>query len=428
MKNIRKEPRRIATRREFLSSGAKSAGLVALGSSAPGFLVNTAHAIGEEATDKDGRILVLIKLGGGNDGLNTLVPVNDRTYYEYRPKLAIPKEEALMISEDHGFNPACTGFQRLFGEGQLAVIQDVGYPNSTRSHFSGQDFYERGGGAEYAGSGWLGRYLDAVIPPDIARKTSSPVATHISRALPIVLRSRRPQPVFSMLSSDVRRLMQRAMAKDETAELLRSTIQAADNEKNDKVDYLNIAYMNALITEEKVRTVIGNYKADANYPKSNLASDMRAVAAMISAGMGTRIYSLDTGGFDTHSNQLNRHAQLVGGISGAISSFLADLEAKKLADKVIVMPFSEFGRRPYENGSAGTDHGTNSVFFVAGGAVKGGLYGNHPSIPKDERSDLKFTKKSIDFRQLYATVLGKWLGADPEPILKGNYKPLDFLG
>ena len=149
MKKNRKEPRQVATRREFLSYGAKSAGLVAPGSAAPGFLVNTAQAIGEEASDKDQRILVLIKLGGGNDGLNTLVPVNDRTYYKYRPNLAIPKEEALMIDEDFGFHPAAEGFQRLFGDGQLAVIQDVGYPNSTRSHFSGQDFYERGGGLEF---------------------------------------------------------------------------------------------------------------------------------------------------------------------------------------------------------------------------------------------------------------------------------------
>ena len=149
-----------------------------------------------------------------------------------------------------------------------------------------------------------------------------------------------------MLSSDVRRLMQRAIARDETADLLRETIQATTGEKNQMVDYLSIAYMNALITEDKVRDVIRDYKSDTEYPKSNLAADMRAVAAMISAGMGTRIYSLDIGGFDTHSNQLTRHTQLLEEVSGAISAFIADLEAKKLADQVIVMPFSEFGRRP----------------------------------------------------------------------------------
>ena len=427
MKTTRRAPRTVATRREFLSFGARGAGLVALGNAAPGFLVNTARAIGEDASDKDRRIVVLVKLAGGNDGLNTLVPVNDRTYYKYRPNLAIPKEEALMISEDFGFHPAAAGLKQLFGDGNLAVIQDVGYPNSTRSHFSGQDFYERGGGLEFVGSGWLGRYLDAVIPPDQARRSSTPAATHISRHLPIVLRSKKPQPVFSMLSSDIRRLMQRAMAKDETAELLRNTIEAAGKEKNQMVDYLSVAYMNALITEEKVRDVIRDYKADTEYPQSNLAADMRAVAAMISAGMGTRIYSVEIGGFDTHSNQDTRHTQLLTELSGALSSFLADLEGKKLADQVLVMPFSEFGRRPYENGSAGTDHGSNSVFFVAGGAVNGGLYGKHPSIPKDQRSDLQFTKKSIDFRQLYATVLGKWLGADPKPILNEDYEQLEFL-
>lgn len=416
----------LATRREFLSYGAKGAGLLALSATAPGFLVETANAIGEDAVDRDGRILVLIKLGGGNDGLNTLVPVNDGTYYDYRPKIAIPAGETLKINKDFGFHPACKGFEQLYKDGQLAVIQDVGYPNSTRSHFSGQDFYERGGGLEFS-TGWLGRYLDAGSPPGQASLATTPAATHISQHLPIVLRSERPQPVFSMLSSNVKRLMQRAAAEDETAKLLRETISAVESEQNDKINYLNIAYMNALVTEEKVREVISSYKPDADYPRSGLASDLRAVAAMIASGMGTRIYSLDIGGFDTHSGQPNRHATLIGEVSSAISAFVSDLGGKKLADKVIVMPFSEFGRRPYENGSNGTDHGTNSVFFVAGGAVKGGIYGKHPTIPEDKRSDLKFTEDSIDFRQLYATILAKWLGADPEPILREKYKQLDFL-
>lgn len=427
MKLTRNHTTRLATRREFLSLSAKGTGLVALSSWVPAFITDTIQAAGTSAVNKDATIFVLIKLGGGNDGLNMLVPFNDDTYYEYRPRIAVAKDTVLKIHEDFGFNPACPGFESLFKDGHLAVFHDVGYPNSTRSHFSGQDFYERGGGLEFVGTGWLGRFLDAECPPERARTTSDPIATHISRHLPMALNSANPQPIFSMLSSNIKQLMQRAVESDATAKLLRSTIAAGDKETNDKVRYLNLAYMNALITEEKVREVVANYKSGVEYPETTLASDMRAVAAMIAAEVGNRIYSVEIGGFDTHGNQIQRHRDLLEELSGAIRAFISDLKTKGMADKVIVMPFSEFGRRPYQNGTEGTDHGSNSTFIVAGTKVKGGLYGTHPEIPKDGRSDIMFTKKSIDFRQIYATVLEKWLGTSPELILREKYKTLEFL-
>lgn len=418
----------LKTRREFLRCGARGAGLLALSSYAPAFAVDTVSAAGISA-DKDGTIFVLIKLGGGNDGLNTLVPFNDDTYYDYRPNISLKKEETLPISDDFGFHPAMTGFEELFKEGNLAVIQDVGYPNSTRSHFSGQDFYERGGGLEFVGTGWLGRYIDAECPPGTPRKSDDdPSAVHISRHLPITLRTKHPQSIFSMLSSNIRTMLARSVADDDTARLLKETVEAAQGDENPSVDYLNMAYMSALVTEEKVRDILSNYKAGAAYPDSTLGSDMKAVAALIASGMGSRIYSLDTGGFDTHSGQLNRHEDLLSDLSGSITAFVKDLQAKKLADQVVVMPFSEFGRRPYENGSAGTDHGTQSVFFAAGNPVKGGLYGSHVTIPEDRVSDMVFTRTSIDFRQLYATVLDRWLGGDSELVLKKKYEHVAFLG
>ncbi len=416
----------LKSRREFLKFGAKGAGLLALSPYAPGFAVDTIRAAGISA-DKDGTIFVLLKLGGGNDGLNTLVPFNDDTYYDYRPNLSLKKEDTILINEDFGFHPVLTGFHELFEDGNLAVIQDVGYPNSTRSHFSGQDFYERGGGLEFVGTGWLGRHLDAECPPDQQRTSDNPNAVHISRHLPIALRTEHPQAIFSMLSSNIRTILARSVADDDTAKLLKETVEAAQGDENPSVDYLNMSYMSALVTEEKVADVLSNYKSDVEYPESNLGSDMRAVAALITSGMGTRLYSLDTGGYDTHSNQLDRHEELLTDLSGAITAFIKDLQAKKLADQVVVMPFSEFGRRPYENGSAGTDHGTQSAFFVAGTPVEGGIYGNHVTIPEDRRSDLQFTKTSIDFRQLYATVLDRWLGGNSEAILRAKYEHVDFL-
>ena len=347
----------------------------------PAFAIDTINAAGISA-DKDGTIFVLLKLGGGNDGLNTLVPFNDDTYYDYRPNLALKKEETLQIDENFGLHPAMTGFEELFKEGNLAVIQDVGYPNSTRSHFSGQDFYERGGGLEFVGTGWMGRFIDAECPPGTPRTSDDPSAVHISRHLPIALRTEHPQQIFSMLSSNIRTMLARSVADDDTAKLLKETVEAAQGDENPSVDYLNMAYMSALVTEEKVRDVLANYKPNSEYPDTGLGSDLKGVAALIASGMGSRIYSLDTGGYDTHSNQLTRHEELVGNLSGSITAFIKDLQAKNLADQVIVMPFSEFGRRPYENGSAGTDHGTQSCFFAAGTAVKGGLYGNHVDDPR----------------------------------------------
>tara|TARA_R110000850_G_scaffold218391_2_gene344003 strand:- start:1158 stop:2447 length:1290 start_codon:yes stop_codon:yes gene_type:complete len=428
MKKISKVPPHLATRREFLrGSAAAGTGLMALGAFAPQFVVDTVQAAGSAALDKDGKILVLIKLGGGNDGLNTLAPVNDDTYHEFRPNIGIKKSEALMLNDDLGLNPACSGLNELYQNGDLAVIQDVGYPNSSRSHFSGQDFYERGGGLEFVGSGWLGRYLDSECPQDQLEGRDTPVATHISRHLPILLRSRTPQPVFSMLSSDVRALQSRSVADDAVAELLRKTVMAGTEEKTETVNYLNMAYMSALVTEERVRDAIGNYKPGATYPGTNLGRDLSAVASMISDEMGTRVYTLDTGGFDTHSNQTQRQAQLLGNLSDSISAFLSDLKSKGLEDKVIVMPFSEFGRRPYENGSNGTDHGSNSVFFVAGSSVNGGIYGNQPVIPTDRRSDLRYSETSTDFRQLYATIVDRWLDGNSTDVLRKEYTPVEFL-
>ncbi len=243
----------------------------------------------------------------------------------------------------------------------------------------------------------------------------------------MALNSATPQPVFSMLSSNVQQLLQRAMADDDSAGLIRAAIAAGDREANEKVRYLNLAYMNALITEEKVRSVISSYKAEAPYPKTTFGNDMKAVASMIAAGLGNRVYSVEIGGFDTHSGHVRRHSELIGEVSSAMAALIKDLQAKKLSDKVIVLPFSEFGRRPYENGTAGTDHGTNSTFFVAGTKIKGGIYGKHPVIPKDRRSDIPFTRTSTDFRQIYATILEKWLGIPGKTVLRTNYDTLGFL-
>ncbi|MCF6311912.1 MAG: DUF1501 domain-containing protein [Verrucomicrobiales bacterium] len=429
MKKNRSKKLSLTTRREFLSTGGAGIGLMAMGAFAPSFLVDTVNAAGAAALDKDGKILVLIKLGGGNDGMNMLVPTHDDQYYKNRPKIGIAKKDALMIDENFGFNPRAPGYEELYKEGHMSVMLDVGYPNSTRSHFSGQDFYERGGGLEFSGTGWLGRYLDSECPQDQVRKINYPVATHISRNLPITLRSKSPQPVFSMLSSDIKTQAARTLdSNDDTSKLLKTAIQAAEKEENPKVNYLNMAYMNALITEEKVRDTIASYKADSPYPDHRIARDLKAVAALVASGMGTRVYSLDIGGFDTHGQQLGRHGDLHEELSSSILAFTKDLAAKKLSDKVIVMPYSEFGRRPYENGSAGTDHGTMSTFYAVGTGLNAGIFGTHPVIPSDNRSDSSWSDDtSIDFRQLYATVLDRWLDTDSKLVLNKEYKHIDFL-
>ncbi|MEO0511124.1 MAG: DUF1501 domain-containing protein [Verrucomicrobiota bacterium] len=404
------------TRREFIrrSSGG-GLGFLAFSGVAPSFLAKSALAQ-TPGPERDRTILVVIQLAGGNDGLNTVVPHTDDNYFNLRPKLAIRKG-LLPINEDLGFNPACRKLHQLFNEGQLSIIQNVGYPNPNRSHFRSTEIWETASSSENVQrEGWLGRYFDNACSgsPD---EDADPTAVHLSDMIPQSYLSEKSHSLFGMKSSG------RFDRGTDPADLAYEKLLQAEHIEGN-ASYLQHTMMNTLVTERRVEKIISRYKPMARYPGNKLAQSLRRVAALIHADMETRVYYVSQGGYDTHSGQLSRHTRLLAELSGAMQAFQQDLVAHKKDDQVMTMTFSEFGRRPSENGSAGTDHGTAAPLFVMGSKVNGGLMGSAPDLNIGENKDLKF---STDFRSVYSSVLDRWFDADSSSILGEKFDHLPFV-
>ncbi|WP_414661434.1 DUF1501 domain-containing protein [Horticoccus sp. 23ND18S-11] len=409
------------TRREFLQLSSKGIGLLAFSQFAPEFLVQSTRAA-TPAPEKDRSILVLVQLAGGNDGLNTVIPFEDADYRRLRPTLAIPGDQVLKTSAVAGLHPACTAMHRLFQDGKLAVVQNVGYPNPNRSHFRSTEIWETASASdEFAATGWVGRFLDnacAGMPAD----SHDPVAVHITNGVPQSFLSGTTHPTFGMVPGGGSR-----RDNDDTRKMLEAAIAPAPQPVADvsgNATFLRQTLMDTLVTEKKVQRVIGDYRPGATYPGTPFAASLRNVAALVAARLPTRVYFVSLGGFDTHSGQLTQHAALLTQLSEGLAAFQKDLESKQLDGQVTTMTFSEFGRRPSENDSRGTDHGTAAPLFVMGSRVKGGMHGTPPSLKLERNQDLVF---STDFRQVYATALERWLGSPATPILGGRFEPLGFV-
>jgi len=408
------------TRREFLGLSSKGIGLLAFSSYAPQFLVQATLAA-TPAPEQDRSILVIVQLAGGNDGLNTLIPFEDAEYYRLRPTIGITKDKVLATGDTTGLHPAMTGLHRLYGEGKLAIVQNVGYPNPNRSHFRSTEIWETASASdEFAASGWVGRFLDnacAGMPAD----SHDPLAVHITNGVPQSFQGTKPHSTFGLVPGSGSR-----RDNEETRRLLETIVSKspAPAESTDTAGFLKQTFMDTLVTEKKVQRVLSDYRPGSPYPGSPFAASLRNVAALISARMPTRVYFVTLGGFDTHTNQLAQHANLMTQLSDGLAAFQKDLENKKLHDQVTTMTFSEFGRRPNENQSRGTDHGTAAPLFVLGSKIKGGLHGTAPSLKLQKNQDLQF---STDFRNVYATVLDRWLGCPSAAVLKGQFKPAGFI-
>lgn len=406
------------TRREFIELSGRSLGLLAFGSFAPSFLVNSALA-GTPAPEKDRSILVLVQLAGGNDGLNTLVPFEDADYYRLRPTLGLAKNRVLRVSDTHGLHPSCAALHRLFHEGKLGVVQNVGYPNPNRSHFRSTEIWETASPSEeFLATGWIGRYLDNACAGASA-DTSDPLAVHISNVQPQSFVGEREHPTFGLLPDN-----RSFRENEENRRLLESLARQSGAAENDSENFLRHTLMNALVTERKVQEVLARDKPETAYPANNFAGSLRNTAALIAAGLPTRVYFVSLSGFDTHSNQANQHANLLTTLSEGLAAFQQDLAARHLDHQVLTMTFSEFGRRPNENESRGTDHGTAAPLFVMGQRVKGGLHGTAPSLKLAPNQDLAY---STDFRRVYATALDRWLNCPSNEILTGNFSPMSIL-
>lgn len=408
-----------STRREFLRWTGRGVGLLAFSRFAPSFLVQSTLAA-TPAAEKDRSILVLVQLAGGNDGLNTVVPFEDANYYRLRPTLGLAKTDVLRLNDTLGLHPACAELHGLFGEGKLAVVQNVGYPNPNRSHFRSAEIWETASeSGEFLPTGWLGRFLDNACSG--APTTDDPAAVHVTGGLPQSLLAAHEHPTFG-LAPDFR-------AGKDTASLrlLEKMIGGTEPEAHDDHDnggFLRHTMMDALVTEKRVQAVLGGYRPEAKYPASGFANSLKSVAALIAAGLSTRVYFVSLSGFDTHSNQAGTQANLLRTLSEGLAAFQRDLAAHRLDGQVTTMTFSEFGRRPSENESRGTDHGTAAPLFVMGSRVKGGLHGTAPSLQLERNQDLTFT---TDFRQVYATLLDRWLGCPAAEVLGHAHRPLGFL-
>ncbi len=407
------------TRREFLTWGTKGIGLLAFSQFAPSFLVQSTLAA-TPTPEKDRSILVLVQLAGGNDGLNTVIPYEDPEYYRLRPTIGIKKEDAIRLTDTLGLHPSLSALHSLMNEGRAGIVQNVGYPNPNHSHFRSGEIWETASNSDQnLPSGWIGRFLDNACggAPGTAGTGGDPVAVHVSNELPQSFQSRYPQSTFGLRGGGNRN-------NRENLAFLEKLVKHDDHEANANASFLRATMMDALVTEQRVQKVLGGYRAESTYPGNGFAQSLRNVAALIASGMSTRVYFVSLGGFDTHSNQANNHANLLRTLSEGLAAFQKDLIAKKLDSQVLTMTFSEFGRRPNENESRGTDHGTAAPLFVMGSQVKSPLHGTPPSLKLQKNRDLEF---STDFRQVYATVLDKWFACPTDQVLGKTYEPLSFL-
>jgi uncharacterized protein (DUF1501 family) len=397
------------SRRDFLRTST----LVALAPTVPGFLARTARAA-EPA--RDGRILVVLQLDGGNDGINMVVPFADEGYIKHRTALRLPVDRLHKITKEVGLHPAMADAAKLLESGRLAVVQGVGYPNPSRSHDRSMAIWHSadvklprdGGYAEgKAALGWIGGALDEDRKP----ADGSAGAVFVGAgALPPALRGRR-----SAAS---------AITRPEDSVLTLKGVNQEAGPADDLAAFVRRTTLDAYATSDRMSAVLRAEDKGASYPATSLAGRMRIIARLIKGGCGTRIYYTSQGGYDTHSIQLEQHANLLGELSGGLKALLDDLAAAKLSDRVLVLCFSEFGRRVKENGSAGTDHGTSEPVLLAGPSVKAGLVGEAPRLLDLEDGDLKTI---VDFRQIYASVLEDWLGIPSKPALGGEYnKPALF--
>ena len=405
------------TRRAFLNSGVAGLGAAAasqffLSEVGLALAADTLSGKGQEHPD---RILVVLEMTGGNDGLNTIIPFTSDEYYRLRPRLAIPKARALQVSDEFGFHTNLLGFERLFKDGRMAVVHGCSYPNPNRSHFVSMGYWHTGVPNGSDSRGWLGRFADARSPVP-----QESLLINIGKAQSMAVKSGIHGPVvfddpsrFVREGSDLEKEVFAKLAQDkpatgnETLTFLRSVGQTADR------------------SSEFVRHACAEYRTKMVYGYGEVGVDLRRIAALIKAGSPARIYYLNFGGWDTHIAQAGAHSGLFNRLGDAVQAFLLDLDQMGRGDDVALLAFTEFGRRVKENASAGTDHGVASPMFVFGNKVKGGFHGEHPSLTDLDEGDLKMT---TDFRSVYATMIREWMGyQDTKSILKGDFPGLGIF-
>jgi uncharacterized protein (DUF1501 family) len=437
----------LQTRREFLRRTILTS---ALSWTVPTFLANTFSALQADAMDratqittgKDSTILVVLQMAGGNDGINTVIPHGSDYYYKSRPRIGIKADQVLKINDQIGLNPGLKGFRELYDQGNLAIVQGVGYPNPNRSHFRSTEIWQTASDSEkFEKYGWIGRYFD-----NACSGADPTVGVSVGRQMPQAFAARVPKGVSvdnpqnyrfidsengqegKMMEQSYREL--NGQTADENSGASIGSISGAPapqkQHKGSVMDFLERTALDAQVSSDEIRAISARVDNKATYPGSQLGTSLKLVAKLIGGGLPTRIFYVSQGGYDTHTNQVGTHQRLLADLGDSVKAFTDDMKAQGNMGRVMVMTFSEFGRRVSDNANSGTDHGAAAPMFVIGNRVKAGLLGQYPSLaPADlYQGDIKYT---VDFRSVYASVLETWLRTRSEPILGRKFPQLQLV-
>lgn len=376
-------------------------------------LAQQAGALTTDATN--GKILVVVQLSGGNDGLNTVVPYRNDIYYRERPAIAVPRDKVLTLNDEIGLNPAMAALRPLYDNGLVTVINNVGYPNPDRSHFRSMDIWQTASDADkYVSTGWVGRYLDSNCT---AGACSPHRAIEVDDTLSLSMKGK---DINGLAVLDAKKLYNQTRS---------GLVEKLSHEKPDQHE--NVAYLYKTLAEtvSSAEYVYDKAKvsttAAASYPSSELGKRLKTVSELIQSGVSTTVYYISIGGFDTHINQPGQQERLLTQYAEAVSAFTNDIKAAGRTNDVLLMTFSEFGRRVKQNASRGTDHGTaNNVFLIGGNLTPGKVFNPAPNLTDLDEGDLKY---SVDFRSIYATLLRDWLKTDDVAILGRKFETLGFV-
>ena len=428
----------LKTRREFLRTGLLGGSLCW---TMPAFLSRTMQSLHAEAdgalvqgiTGRDGNILVVLQLAGGNDGLNTVIPLGNDEYRKSRPTIGVPEASILKLDPQTGLHPSLSGLASAYQEGHLAVVQGVGYPNPNRSHFRSTEIWATAVDSnKSSNTGWIGRYFD-----NACSGCDASVGVAMASQMPQALTASVPKGVLyqggggggkkknkksggAKAEADGSMMME----EDDDAGQAGGSIGMLNGPGNlgklSALDFLERTEMDAKVSQQEIAQASSKAKNSVPYPGTRLGQNFAMVSRLIAGGMPTRIYYLSLGGFDTHTQQAGAHERLLKEMGDAVAAFLSDLKAQGNLGRVSLMTFSEFGRRVKENASGGTDHGAAAPMFLAGGGIKSGLLGQMPSLAPQDLFDGD-VKYNTDFRSVYATVLEKHLGVKSAGILRTQF-------
>lgn len=396
----------IIKRKEFLQIGSLATATLLL----PKFLKAFEQ---KNMVPAGNKVVVVVQFSGGNDGLNTVIPITNDIYYRERPRLGISKDKALGLTADVGLNPALEAFKGLYDDGSLAVLNSVGYPNPDRSHFRSMDIWHSASASnEYVHTGWLGRYLDAQC--NGCNKPTQ--ALEIDDVLSLALKGNEKN---GLAFTDPRRLYSSSNEK------FYKDINASHQSTEATVDYLYKTMSETLSSADYIFQQSKSHPTNGIYPNTELGKNLKTISSLIMSDINTKVYYVSLGSFDTHVNQEAQQKRLFIELNDAVKAFTGDLKKNNRFDDVLMMTFSEFGRRVSQNASNGTDHGTaNNMFFISGGLKQKGILNDMPNLADLNDGDLKH---KVDFQNVYATVLNKWLGSDDKKILGKQYDYLKFI-